>query len=86
MPGVPDLVHGFRKPADLPEILDGTVAVGAKALSLPLHLHDEDVAERGPAAGLDVVTSRCLKMEHARLAGGLRLTGFDTGVITSRRR
>ena len=29
---------------------------------------------------------RCLKIEHARFAGGLHLAGFDTGVITSRRR
>ncbi len=29
---------------------------------------------------------RCLKIEHARFHGGLHLAGFDTGVITSRRR
>jgi hypothetical protein len=28
---------------------------------------------------------RCLKVEHARFAGGLHLAGFDTGVIDSRR-
>ncbi|MFI5042678.1 MAG: hypothetical protein ACHQNA_12670, partial [Acidimicrobiales bacterium] len=27
-----------------------------------------------------------LKIEHARFAGGLHLAGFDTGVISSRRR
>ena len=37
-------------------------------------------------AGLAVVQDRCLKIEHARFAGGLHLGGFDTGVITSRRR
>jgi uncharacterized protein len=36
-------------------------------------------------AGLDVVTNRCLKIEHARFAGGLHLAGFDTGVISSKR-
>ena len=29
--------------------------------------------------------NRCLKIEHARFAGGLHLAGFDTGVISSRR-
>ena len=29
---------------------------------------------------------RCVKVEHARFHGGLHLAGFDTGVITSRRR
>ena len=37
-------------------------------------------------AGLDVVMDRCLKIEHARFSGGLNLAGFDTGVISSRRR
>jgi len=36
-------------------------------------------------AGLEVVTNRCLKIEHARFHGGLHLAGFDTGVISSRR-
>ena len=38
------------------------------------------------AAGRNVVMNRCLKIEHARFAGGLHLAGFDTGVISSRRR
>ena len=37
------------------------------------------------SAGLDVVQDRCLKIEHARFAGGLHLAGFDTGVIDARR-
>jgi predicted CoA-binding protein len=36
-------------------------------------------------AGLEVITNRCLKIEHARFHGGLHLAGFDTGVISSRR-
>jgi hypothetical protein len=38
------------------------------------------------SAGLKVVQDRCLKIEHARFAGGLHLAGFDTGVISSKRR
>ena len=49
-------------------------------------LYDEAVARRSEAAGLRVVMDRCLKVEHARFHGGLHLAGFDTGVITSRRR
>ena len=29
--------------------------------------------------------NRCLKIEHARFAGGLHLAGFDTRVVSSRR-
>lgn len=86
LPGTPDIVDVFRKPADLPEVLDEAVAVGAHALWLQLGLWDDAVAERGTEAGLDVVMDRCLKIEHARFHGGLHLAGFDTGVISSRRR
>ena len=29
--------------------------------------------------------NRCVKIEHARFAGGLHLAGFDTGVINAKR-
>jgi len=86
LPVTPDLVDVFRKPADLPGVLDEALEVGAKALWLQLGLWDEATAARGQAAGLDVVMDRCLKIEHARFHGGLHLAGFDTGVISSRRR
>ena len=86
LPVTPDLVDVFRKPADLPGVLDEALGVGAKALWLQLGLWDEATAARGQAAGLDVVMDRCLKIEHARFHGGLHLAGFDTGVISSRRR
>jgi hypothetical protein len=37
------------------------------------------------AAGLNVVQDKCIKIEHARFAGGLNLAGFNTGVISSKR-
>jgi predicted CoA-binding protein len=86
LPESPDIVDVFRKPADLPEVLDEAIAASAKTLWLQLGLSDEDVAERGNAAGLNVVMNRCLKIEHARFHGGLHVAGFDTGVISSRRR
>ena len=86
LPVRPDLVDVFRKPADLPGVLDEALEVGAASLWLQLGLWDEATAARGQAAGLDVVMDRCLKIEHARFHGGLHLAGFDTGVISSRRR
>lgn len=86
LPVKPDLVDVFRKPADLPGVLDEALEVGASTLWLQLGLWDEATAQRGQAAGLDVVMDRCLKIEHARFHGGLHLAGFDTGVISSRRR
>ena len=86
LPVVPDLVDVFRRPEDLPGVLDDTIAVGASAFWLQFGLWDEDLARKGEAAGLTVVMDRCLKVEHARFHGGLHLAGFDTGVISSRRR
>ena len=85
LPGRPDLVDVFRRPADLPGVLDETLAVGADTFWLQLGLWDEDVARKAEDAGLAVVMDRCLKIEHARFHGGLHLAGFDTGVISSRR-
>jgi predicted CoA-binding protein len=85
LPGRPDLVDVFRKPADLPQVAEEAVAAKANTLWLQLGLWDEAVAQRATDAGLAVVMNRCLKIEHARWAGGLHLAGFDTGVISSRR-
>jgi len=86
LPGAPDLVDVFRKQADLPQVLTETVQVGASTLWLQLGLWDDDIAAKAEQAGLTVVMDRCLKIEHARFHGGLHLAGFDTGIISSRRR
>ena len=85
LPVVPDMVDVFRRASELDEALTDTLAVGAKTFWLQLGLTDAAVEERAVAAGLQVVADRCLKIEHARFAGGLHLAGFDTGVIDSRR-
>ncbi|WP_337059516.1 CoA-binding protein [Kineococcus sp. G2] len=85
LPGVPDVVDVFRRPAELGAVLDETLAVGAPVLWLQLGLSDDEVARRGHEAGITVVMNRCLKIEHARFHGGLHLAGFDTGVISARR-
>jgi len=86
LPVRPDLVDVFRRHDDLPEVLAETLAVGARTLWLQLGSWHEGVARDAEAAGLEVVMDRCLKIEHARFHGGLHLAGFDTGVISSRRR
>jgi uncharacterized protein len=88
LPVVPDLVDVFRRRSDLPAVLDAVLALepGVRTLWLQFGLFDEDVARRAEAAGLTVVMDRCLKIEHARFHGGLHVAGFDTGVISSRRR
>jgi hypothetical protein len=86
LPVRPDLVDVFRRREDLPGVLEQTLAVGARTLWLQFGLADDEIARRGRAAGLTVVQDRCLKIEHARFHGGLHLAGFNTGVISARRR
>ncbi|MCV9994504.1 CoA-binding protein [Paeniglutamicibacter sp. ZC-3] len=85
LPETPDLVEVFRKHDDLPGVLDESIAVGAKTLWLQLGSWHEEVAAKAEANGLNVVMDRCVKIEHARFHGGLRLAGFNTGVISSKR-
>ncbi|HSL59584.1 MAG TPA: CoA-binding protein [Acidimicrobiales bacterium] len=85
LPVVPDLVDVFRRVDDLPGVADEAIALGASTLWFQLGLRHDAAAATARAAGLDVVQDRCLKIEHARFAGGLHLAGFDTGVIDSRR-
>ena len=75
----------FRKPSDLPSVVDDVVAVGARTMWVQLGIWNEDAARDAEARGLTVVMDRCMKVEHARFHGGLHLMGFDTGVISSRR-
>ncbi|MCD2186125.1 CoA-binding protein [Actinomycetospora soli] len=86
LPVVPDLVDVFRRPEDLGGVLDETIAAGARTFWLQFGLYDEALAHRGEEAGLTVVMDRCLKVEHARFHGGLHLAGFNTGVISAKRR
>jgi uncharacterized protein len=85
LPGEPNLVDVFRRPDDLPEVAEEAVAAGAGALWIQLGLHSDEAVRVAYEAELDVVTNRCVKIEHARFHGGLHLAGFDTGVISSKR-
>ena len=86
LPEVPDLVDVFRRTEDLPGAAGEAVEIGAKVFWAQLGLWSDDAAALAHHAGLAVVMDRCLKIEHARFAGGLHLAGFDSGVISSRRR
>jgi len=86
LPSVPDIVDIFRRPDEIPAVVDEAIELGAKVVWMQLGLHHPAAAAKARAAGLTVVQDRCLKIEHARFAGGLHLAGFDTGVISSRRR
>jgi predicted CoA-binding protein len=80
-----DIVDIFRKPEDVPPIVEEAIAIGAKVIWMQLGIVHEEAAKRAREAGLDVVMDRCVKMEHTRFWGGLNLVGLNTGVITSKK-
>lgn len=86
LPEVPDVVDIFRREDAIPGVVEEAIAVGAKVVWFQLGLRHDEAARMAMEAGLQVVQDRCLKIEHARFHGGLHLGGFDTGVISSRRR
>lgn len=80
-----EIVDIFRRPEDIPPIVDEAIEMGAKVIWIQLGLRSPEAAARARDAGLQVVEDRCIKMEHCRFFGGLDVVGLSTGVIGSRR-
>ena len=80
-----DMVDCFRKPADIAPIAREAVAIRAKVLWMQLGIRNQEAAQAALDGGLDVVMDRCVKIEHARILGGLNWAGVNTGVISAKR-
>jgi len=80
-----DMVDVFRREADVPPIARSAVAIGAKCLWQQLGVKSAEADASARAAGLESVMDRCVKIEHARLFGGLHWAGVNTRVISARR-
>ena len=80
-----DIVDCFRKSGEIMPIAGDAIAIGARVLWQQLGVTNEEAARTAEAAGLDTVMDRCVKIEHARLFGGLNWAGVNTGVISAKR-
>src|SRR5512137_1399626 len=80
-----DIVDVFRRTEDVGPIADDAIAIGAKVLWQQLGVKNADAAARAEAAGLESVMDRCVKIEHARILGGLNWVGVNTRVISAKR-
>jgi uncharacterized protein len=84
--GAPDIVDVFRKAEEAAAVARDAIAVGAKAIWFQYGVINHEAIALADSAGLDVVVDRCMKVEHARFAGGLSVAGMNSGVITAKRR
>lgn len=81
-----DVVDGFRRAEEMVGLARDAVAIGAKVLWMQLGIRHAEAAAIAVAGGLDVVQDRCMKIEHARILGGLHWAGVNTGIVSSKRR
>ena len=80
-----DMVDVFRRTEDVLPIAQQAVAVGARCLWQQIGVLNQEADALVRAAGMDSVMDRCVKIEHARLCGGLNWVGVNTGVISAKR-
>ena len=69
-----DLVLIFRRSEAVPPFVDQAIQIGAKAVWMQLGIVNVDAASKAKEAGLEVVMSACMMVEHRRwkAAGGIQ--------------
>ncbi len=83
-----DLVQVFRRSDQVGPVVDEalSLAVPPKVIWMQLGVINHEAAAKAEAAGLRVVMNRCPKIEYARLSGELGWNGFNTRVVTAKKR
>ena len=80
-----DIVDLFQRVDRVPPFVDQAIEIGARVVWMQLGIIHEEAAQKARDAGLEVVMDRCMKIEYARLFGGLNTIGVNTGVISAQR-
>ncbi len=64
-----DVVQVFRKPEDVPPVVDSAIKAGAKVVWMQEGIVNEEAAQKAREAGLQVVMDACMRVTHRRLIG-----------------
>ena len=80
-----DIVDCFRRTADILPIAEQAIAIGARVLWQQIGVKNLEADALVRSKGMDSVMDRCVKIEHARLFGGLEWAGVDTGIVSAKR-
>jgi predicted CoA-binding protein len=67
LPEVPDMVAIFRRSEHAGAVADTAVDLGAHFVWMQAGIRDDAAAARARAKGRQIVMSRCLMVEHARM-------------------
>lgn len=62
-----DIVNIFRRPAAIPDLVDGCIAVHPKLVWMQLGVQHDESARRLEDAGILVVMNRCLAVDYRAL-------------------
>ena len=63
-----DIVDIFRNIEAVPGIVEEAISIGAKVVWMQLGLAHNESARKAAAAGLEVVQSKCIKIEHQKMS------------------
>ena len=80
-----DIVDVFQRPDRVMPLAESAVAIKAKVLWMQLGVVNQEAEQVARNGGLDVIMNRCVKIEYARLFGGLGFIGVSTGIISAKR-
>jgi uncharacterized protein len=64
-----DVVQVFRKPEDVPPVVEEAIKIGAKVVWMQEGIRHQEAAQKARAAGLQVVMDACMRATHRRLIG-----------------
>lgn len=59
-----DVVNIFRRPEEVPLVVESAIRIGAKVVWMQLGIESEKAAEKARVAGLGVVEDACILIEH----------------------
>lgn len=70
VPDKVDVVQVFRKPEDVPPVVDEAIKIGAKVIWMQEGIRHDIAAHKARDAGLQVVMDACMRATHRRLMIG----------------
>jgi len=85
IPDAVDMVDLFQRADRVMPFVEQAIEIKANVVWMQLGVVNEEAAKVASDGGLEVVMDRCVKIEYARLFGGLNWAGVNTKVISAKR-